>query len=119
MPKPLAIIVEDDSNLSRIFSLALQTDFETEVYGDGNTAFMRMANAEPTLVVLDLNLPGLQGKDILADIRADQRLANTRVILCTADERQAELLREQADIVMLKPVSPAQLRQIASRLIPK
>jgi len=118
MPKPLALIIEDDANLSRIFSLALQTDFETEVYGDGSSAFMRMANAEPLVVVLDLNLPGLQGKDILADIRANPRLANTHVILCTADERQAEFLREQADLVMLKPVSPAQLRQIASRFIP-
>ena len=119
MPKPLAIIIEDDTNLSRIFSLALQTDFETEVFGDGSTAFMRMANVEPILVILDLNLPGLKGKDILADIRATPRLAKTRVILCTADDRQAELLREDADIVMLKPVSPAQLRQIASRFIPK
>lgn len=119
MQKPLALIIEDDSNLSRIFSLALQTDFETEIYGDGSTAFMRMANVQPVLVILDLNLPGLQGKDILADIRANQQLAKTHVIICTADERQAELLREAADIVMLKPVSPAQLRQIASRFIPK
>jgi|APIni6443716594_1056825.scaffolds.fasta_scaffold2368063_1 DNA-binding response OmpR family regulator len=119
MSKPLALIIEDDTNLSKIFSLALQTDFETEVFGDGSTAFMRMANVEPTLVILDLNLPGLQGKDILADIRATPRLVNTRVILCTADERQAELLNEVADIVMLKPVSPAQLRQIASRFIPE
>jgi DNA-binding response OmpR family regulator len=119
MPKPLAIIVEDDTHLSRIFSLALQTDFETEIFGDGSSAFMRMANVDPAVVVLDLNLPGLQGKDILADIRATPRLAKTRVILCTADEHQAELLRDAADLVMLKPVSPAQLRQIASRFIPQ
>jgi DNA-binding response OmpR family regulator len=119
MPKPLALIIEDDINLSRIFSLAIQTDFETEIYGDGSTAFMRMINVEPTVVILDLNLPGIQGKDILTDIRADQRLAKTHVILCTADERQAELLHDIADIVMLKPVSPAQLRQIAARFLPE
>jgi DNA-binding response OmpR family regulator len=117
MPKPLALIVEDDTNLSKIFSLALQTDFEVEVYGDGSTAFMRMATAEPVLVILDLNLPGLQGKDILADIRSTPRLSKTRVILCTADEQQAEGLRKQADFVMIKPVSPAQLRVSAARLI--
>jgi DNA-binding response OmpR family regulator len=117
MSKLLALIIEDDSNLSKIFSLALQTDFEIEAYRDGSTAFMRMANVEPALVILDLNLPGIQGKEILANIRATPRLEKTHVILCTADERQAELLREDADIVMLKPVSPAQLRQIASRFI--
>jgi CheY-like chemotaxis protein len=118
MPKPLALIIEDDSNLRKIFSLALQIDFEIEAYGDGSTAFMRMTDVEPALVILDLNLPGMQGKDILSDIRATPRLAKTHIIVCTADERQAEFLQDQADIVMLKPVSPAQLRQIASRFIP-
>jgi DNA-binding response OmpR family regulator len=118
MPKPLALIIEDDKNLSRIFSLALQADFETEVISDGSTALFRIPNILPTLVVLDLNLPGLNGKAILSDIRADPRLAKTKVILCTADERQAELVREDADIVMLKPVSPGQLRQVASRFLP-
>jgi len=117
MPKPLALIVEDDTHLSRIFSMTLQADFETEVYGDGATAFMRLANAEPAIVVLDLNLPGLKGKDVLADIRANPRLIKTRIILCTADEQQAELLREQVDNVMIKPVSPSQLRQVALSLI--
>ena len=116
MPKPLALIVEDDSHLSKIFSLSLQADFETEIYGDGVTAFMRMANARPDIVVLDLNLPGMKGKDVLADIRANPQLTKTRVILCTADEQQAELLREQADYVILKPVSPSHLRQVALSL---
>jgi DNA-binding response OmpR family regulator len=119
MTKPLAIIVEDDTKLSRIFSLAIQTDFETEVFEDGNAAFIRLGNVKPALVVLDLNLPGLPGKDILANIRADKRLENTHIIICTADERQSELLHEEADIVLLKPVSPAQLRQIATRFIPQ
>src|SRR5512133_4264470 len=101
MPKPLALVIEDDAHLSRIFSLTLQTDFETEVYGDGTTAFMRLANADPAVVVLDLNLPGLKGKEVLADIRSTPRLKKTRVILCTADEQQAELLRDQADSVIL------------------
>jgi DNA-binding response OmpR family regulator len=118
MAKPFVFIIEDDHNLSRIFSIALQNDFETEIIADGSTALMRLAQMTPTLVILDLNLPGLAGKDILASIRADERLSKTPVILCTADERQAETLRDDADIVMLKPVSPSQLRQMASRLCP-
>jgi DNA-binding response OmpR family regulator len=118
MPKPLAIIIEDDANLSRIFSLTIQTDFETEIYADGSVAYARIASAEPALVILDLHLPGKQGNDILAEIRATPRLAKTPVILCTADERRAETLYDEADIVLLKPVSPIQLRQIALRFLP-
>ena len=119
MSKPLAIIIEDDKNLSRIFSIALQNEFETETIGDGSVALARIAQAVPALVVLDLNLPGLPGRDVLAGIRADARLFRTSIILCTADERQADTLQDEADIVMLKPISPSQLRQIASRFRPQ
>ena len=116
MTKPLALIVEDDTQLSRIFSIALQTDFETEVVGNGSTALERLKQTTPVIVLLDLNLPGTPGKTILAAIRSDPKLSKTYVILCTADERQADALNHEADFVLLKPVSPTQLRDLASRL---
>lgn len=119
MSKPLALIVEDDPKLSQIFILTLKSDFETEAIPDGKIALSRLAEIVPAVVVLDLNLPGASGKDILKQIRADVRLSKTKVILATADERQAEFLDAEADIVLLKPVSPLQLREIAARLHPK
>lgn len=117
MNKPLALIVEDDNYLSQIYAKALSVEFETEIAGDGSTALMRLAQITPAVILLDLNLPGLGGKDILADIRSNPNLQNSHVILCTADTQQANLLQEQADFVMLKPISPSQLRQIASRFL--
>jgi DNA-binding response OmpR family regulator len=115
MSKPIAFIVEDDPQLSKIFSVSLQTDFATEVSGDGESALARLAEIVPALVILDLHLPGKSGQEILVYIRSEARLTNTRVIICSADERKAQALEDEADIVLLKPVSPAQLRQIASR----
>ena len=119
MSKPFALIVEDDPQLSQIFTLTLKADFATETITDGQAALSRLAEIVPELVVLDLNLPGVSGKDILRQIRTDARLSKTKVILATADERQAEFLDAEADIVLLKPVSPLQLREIAARLHPK
>jgi len=116
MTKPFAFIVEDDPKLSEIFSISLRINCILETCADGNEALERLKTITPDIVVLDLNLPGASGTDILAAIRADQRLTKTRVILTTADERQAELLTDSADIVLLKPVSPGQLREIAQRL---
>jgi len=116
MTKPLALIIEDDPQLNTIMSITLQADFEIEACADGNAGLERLKQTTPNVVVLDLNLPGASGKDILQSIRADKRLAKTRIILTTADERQAEILREEADIVLLKPVSPGQLRELALRL---
>jgi DNA-binding response OmpR family regulator len=116
MTKPLAIIIEDDPQLNAIMSITLQADFEIEAFSNGDIGLERLRQTIPNVVVLDLNLPGAPGKEILQSIRADERLSNTKIILTTADERQAETLREEADIILLKPVSPSQLKELALRL---
>jgi two-component system response regulator/two-component system chemotaxis response regulator CheY len=114
--KPLALIIEDDPQLNEIIALTLQADFEITACSDGTSGWNRLSEITPHILVLDLHLPGMPGKDILAKLRADERFKDTRVILATADERLAETLTEAADIVLLKPVSPAQLRELANRL---
>jgi two-component system response regulator TctD len=116
MTKPLALIVEDDPTQNQIFTIALQSDFEVETFTDGDAASARLDEVVPALLVLDLNLPGAPGKEILAKIREEERLSETRVILATADEQQADMLNEKADIVLLKPISPGQLKGLAKRL---
>ena len=119
MNKPLAIIIEDDPQLNEIIKITLESEFEINSYSDGNSGWERLSQIAPQVVILDLNLPGLQGKEILARIRAGEQFSKTRVILTTADERQAEFLRDKADITLLKPVSPGQLRELAKRLKPQ
>lgn len=116
MARPFVFIVEDDPKLSEIVRLTLEADFKLEFCADGHTALERLKDVIPQIVVLDLNLPGLSGREILTYIRAEARLARTQVILTTADNRQAETLNNDADIVLLKPVSPAQLRELTLRL---
>ena len=118
MTKPSVFIVEDDPKLGEIITITLQDDFELELSMDGDDALKRIRETTPDIVILDLNLPGTSGADLLTYIRADGRLNNTRVILATADERQAETLTDEADIVLLKPVSPAQLKDMALRMSP-
>jgi len=119
MAQPLALIIEDDPNQADIFTMALQAaEFDTETIEDGQTALARLAEVVPAVVVLDLNLPRVSGDEILRRIRADERLAKTRVMLATANALLADTLRRESDLVLLKPISPTQLRQLASRLRP-
>lgn len=116
---PLALIIEDDEEQVTIFSHALRmAEFETEIIRDGQTALTRLAHTEPAVVVLDLHLPHISGKDILQQIRANDRLSNTRVIIATADPGTAEILQQEADLVLIKPISFIQLRDLATRLRP-
>jgi two-component system response regulator AdeR len=117
MSELLGLIIEDDDDLSVIFSEALQAaGFKTEIIQSGDQALARLAVTTPDVVVLDLHLPRVAGMDILHQIRADARLAKTRVIVATAHPRMAESLRDEADLVLLKPISFSQLRDLAAIL---
>ncbi|MBK9927626.1 MAG: response regulator [Anaerolineales bacterium] len=117
MEKPLVLIIEDDTAQNQIFKIALKNDFDVETFVDGYSAATRLDDVIPALVLLDLNLPGKPGRELLAKIRKDKRIAHIHVILVTADEHQAEMLDKDADLVLLKPISPGQLKELALRLI--
>ena len=68
--------------------------------------------------MLDLYLPHASGDDILHLIRSEARLAQTRVIVATADPLMADSLQAEADLVLIKPISFSQLRDLAVRLRP-
>ncbi|MFQ6101822.1 MAG: response regulator [Anaerolineae bacterium] len=115
MGNPSALIVEDDYDLSNIFAEALQAaGFETEVIRAGDVALEWLAVTAPDIVVLDLHLPGVAGPDILQYIRADPRLTKTPVIVATAHPHMAESLRKEANLVLIKPVSFSQLRDLSA-----
>jgi len=119
MTNPLALIIEDDSQLCEIFSHALKlAEFEPEIAQDGKVALERLESTTPALVLLDLHLPFVGGDEILRHIRADERLAKTHVILATADQFMAETLQNEVTLILLKPISVAQLKMLASRIRP-
>jgi len=117
MNSPLALIVEDDYDLSQIFAKALQAvDFETHIVRSGDAALQWLDSTAPDVVILDLHLPKVSGPEILQQIRSRPQLRNTRVIVTTADPRTAESVQSQADLTLIKPISFTQLRDLASRL---
>jgi CheY-like chemotaxis protein len=82
--QPFALVIEDNKDHALIFAEALRAaDYETEMVHDGETALARLAATIPALVVLDLRIPRVPGREILRYIRAENRLAETRVILAT------------------------------------
>lgn len=112
-----AVIVEDDEDLAQIFALALQdAKFNTEIVCRGDIALERISQTMPDLVVLDMFLPHLSGEQILRQIRANERLAKTRVIIASAIPQLAEKWRGQVDLVLIKPIGFRQLRDLAGRL---
>lgn len=109
------LVVEDDADVSAMFRLALmQAGYRTAVALDGANALRLAAEFEPDLILLDIQLPVLNGKQVLRRLRADGRLRRLAVVVLSSrgDDPQlrARVLAYGAvDCVVKSHVTPKQL----------
>lgn len=119
MTKPFAMIIEDDRDTVALFRHVLDfAGYKTEIILRGEKAIDRLKIAKPDIILLDLNLPGVSGTEILTFIREDTHLKETPVVVITAHAELALGLNSQTDLVLLKPVSIDQLTNLILRLRP-
>jgi len=113
-----ALIIEDDQDLSEIFAEAVHNaGYEIETIREGRTAQRRLQEVQPDLIILDMHLPYISGIDLFDQIKSDDRMKNTIVVVSTADARIGEAYSEKADFVLIKPISYTQLRDLTARLL--
>jgi CheY-like chemotaxis protein len=116
----LSLIIEDDEDLAEIFSQALNAaGYQAEIINDGLTAQERLKQVVPSVIVLDMHLPHISGDKLFKQIREDERLKDTRVVVATADAQMGEAMWGSADLVLIKPISYVQLRDLTARLRPQ
>jgi CheY-like chemotaxis protein len=117
MDKPVALIVEDDRDVVALFRHVLDiAGYHTEIVLDGKEAMDRLEASQPNIVLLDLQLPGMSGIEILKRMRADARMLNIPVIVITAYPVYAASLPVEPDLLLYKPVDINQLGNFVQRL---
>src|SRR5260221_12076947 len=77
-------VVEDTPDNRLLLQAVLDGLYDVVEYVNGVDALEGLAAAPPDLVLLDISLPGMDGNEILARIRADERLKKLPVIALTA-----------------------------------
>lgn len=119
MSRPIALVIEDDRDMASLFAVVLRTaGIEAEIAHAGDTALARLGDLAPDLVLLDLHIPCTPGVDIVREIRADARLSGTCIIVITADPRAAEDIRDDVELVLIKPISFDLLHDLVTRMVP-
>jgi DNA-binding response OmpR family regulator len=105
-----ALIVDDDRVLADVLAFTLRREgFGIILAHDGETALQRFIEETPDLVVLDVNMPRLDGFAVCQRIR---QMADTPIILLTVRGEEDDIVRGLelgADDYMTKPFSPRQL----------
>ncbi len=110
----LVLVGEDEPEIAEILEGYLRRDgYRTERAGDGRSALNLYRAAKPDLVLLDIQMPELDGLEVLRRIRSD---GNTPVILVTARTEDLDKLlglELGADDYVTKPFSP---REVVARV---
>lgn len=106
-------IVEDDINIREIERYALKNSgYEVEEFEGSTPFFKRMEKNIPSLILLDIMLPGEDGLDILTRIRADKATADVPVIMVTAKTSELDKVKGLdlgADDYITKPFGVMEL----------
>ena len=81
----MILIVDDHADTRHVMARLLRHNgHAAETAADGAAALEAMKSARPDLVLLDYNMPGMTGLDVLQEIRATPELADLPVIMFTA-----------------------------------
>lgn len=99
-------VVEDDHDMMLQLREELGSYFIIDAYMDGNSAIEGIRDHAPALILCDVMLPGIDGYEVVRQVRADKKLKSLPIILLTAledDDHQIKGYKAGADDYMTKP----------------
>ena len=115
--RPLILVVDDDAPILLLMqNLLREFGFEPLTAGSGREAVETARARTPDLILLDRNMPGMSGDDVLQVLRADSVLAEVPVLILSGEPiAPPELRRLGATAAVLKPFDVSQLVETIHR----
>jgi two-component system OmpR family response regulator len=93
--KPVILVVDDDAPIIMLMrSLLREFGYEARTATSGTDAIEAARAETPDLVLLDKNMPGMSGADVIRALRRDLGLANVPILLLTGDPVAPEEIDE-------------------------
>jgi two-component system, OmpR family, phosphate regulon response regulator PhoB len=107
------LVVDDEPDIVALVAYHLaKTNYRVTTATNGTDALTIARQERPSLLVLDLMLPGMSGFDVLEHIRADESTRHIAVLMLTARKEEQDRIRGLslgADDYLTKPFSPQEL----------
>lgn len=104
------LICDDEPSLRELIRVSLDGPYEFVEADDGEESLELARRVRPDVVILDMMMPRRTGLEVLTALRQEEDLADTRVIVLTAQPAtRDQALRAGADVVMVKPFEPEQI----------
>jgi len=121
MSRPQILLVDDDRRVRQLVGLTLPADdYELSFAPDGAAAVRSTELQVPDLILLDFAMPGIDGVDVCAAIRANPATAATPIVMLTGhgdDDIRRRAVLAGANGFLTKPFSPLTLEQTIRSLL--
>ncbi len=120
------LIVDDDDSTLEVLSALIYKNFHIDslIADSADKALQILKDIKPDLIILDLQMPGINGYNLLVEIRSDDRLHDVAVVPCTAlgnKKLVASLLNLGIEDYILKPIIPSlflnKIQKILNKLL--
>lgn len=121
--RPLILTADDDPTTTAIIrAVVTRNGMDCQVAVNGKQAVEMAKAAQPDAMVLDVNMPFLDGFEVLSALRAEPSLGETAIIMLTSVQQESDVVRGfslGADDYVVKPFNPmellARLRRVVER----
>lgn len=117
---PLILLVEDHLDTRQMYAEFLGMGFEVLTAPDGEQALEAVRLHQPDLLITDLSLPGMDGFELIAQVRQDPTSTAIPIICLSGYGGHLYEQRAEAagcDRILLKPCMPDELAEVAAELI--
>ena len=114
------LIVDDHPTMREAMRLVLADEgFSVDEAADGARALDLVASDRPDLVLLDLNIPGISGADLLEALKASRATSGIPVVVVTAEDEEGRQAAMQAGAegYLTKPFSPRALVRTVEQVL--
>ena len=119
---PLIVVADDDTITRSIIYLKLKSrGYNVITASDGNEALRVIQAESPDLVVLDAMMPGINGFELLRQIKETPKTSSTLVVMLTSRKLEQDIvgaLNAGASDYLVKPFIPEELAARIARLLP-
>lgn len=111
------LLVDDSVTMRRIQKTQINSLGITDIIeaGDGEEAFRKLTESMPIdLIMLDWNMPVMDGITLLKKVRADNRFQSVKIIMCTSESEKSKVvdaLKAGANNYLVKPFTPDALKE--------
>jgi DNA-binding response OmpR family regulator len=117
------VIADDDPAIGALLTATLhRTGAECRLARSGTEALALVREVVPDALILDVNMPGMDGFEVLTSLRADPATARIPVVLLTARQQESDVLKGfscGASDYITKPFNPMELTARVARYLPR